>query len=590
MALGGAFSTGLTGLGTNSRNIDIIGDNIANVNTPSFKAKRAIFAAQFPQNFSLGSPPDGESGGTNPTQIGLGARLVGVETDFSNGGIENTGVNTHLALEGDGFFVLENSGVRTFTRDGQFQLNSDNQLVTASGARVQGYMADDNFNVVPGPLNNLSIPVGDMTIAEATSEITIEGNLNASGPVSTGGSVHETRTMFTDAALTPGNEATGAEDLTVGGNDLYISDGAGGSFLALEGGTDTVLTVSGVEKGGQVLPSKSFAFTDAATAATLGVDGFGSTMADYAAFLEDAFGLDSTSVGGQDLGGGVAFASGVLTITGNEGEAQALSMDTNDFLASNLGAGIPQPFVLSQTREADGETARSSFTVFDSLGTPINVDVTFVKQAVIPGGGTQWQFIAESSDTAAEDRVTGLGLLEFDANGEFVSATNTGFSIERDNGAASPQTIAMRFDAGGDAIASLSDQQSVVAAGAQDGSPIGTLESFSVGEDGVILGSFSNGLSRDIGQVALARFTNNEGLVALANNQYQAGANSGNPLIGPPAALGSGRVIAGALEQSNVDLSEEFVKMIGASTGFSASSRVITTADQMIQSLLTIGR
>jgi len=133
MGFGGAFSTGLSGLDTNSRNIDIVGDNIANVNTPAFKAKRAIFASQFPRNFSLGSPPDGESGGTNPTQIGLGSRLLGTQTNFNNGGVENTGIATHMALEGDGFFVLENGGDRTFTRDGQFQLNSENELVTATG-------------------------------------------------------------------------------------------------------------------------------------------------------------------------------------------------------------------------------------------------------------------------------------------------------------------------------------------------------------------------------------------------------------------------------------------------------------------------
>lgn len=590
MGFGGAFSTGLSGLDTNSRNIDIVGDNIANVNTPAFKAKRAIFASQFPRNFSLGSPPDGESGGTNPTQIGLGSRLLGTQTNFNNGGVENTGIATHMALEGDGFFVLENGGDRTFTRDGQFQLNSENELVTATGARVQGYGVDDNFNVVTGPLNDIAIPVGDLTIAESTSEIAIEGNLNASGPISTGGSVHDSRTMFTDAALTPGNEATGTEDLTVVGNNLYINDSAGGSFLALEGGTDTVITIEGVEKGGQALPAKTFAFTDAATAASLDVDGFGATLSEFAAFLEDAFGLDSNSVGGHDLGGSVSFAGGQLVITGNEGEAQGLQMDTNNFSASNISAGIAQPFVMTEQRVADGETARSAFTVYDSLGSPINVDLTFVKQSIVPGGGTQWQFIAESSDTAADDRVVGLGLLEFDANGQFVAATNTTFSIERDNGSASPQTIAMDFDSGNDAIASLSDQQSVIAAGGQDGSPIGTLESFSVAEDGKIVGAFSNGLSRDIGQVALARFTNAQGLVQLANNEYQTGANSGNPLIGPPSALGIGRVISGALEQSNVDLSQEFVNLISASTGFSASSRVITTADQMIQSLLAIGR
>jgi flagellar hook protein FlgE len=124
----------------------------------------------------------------------------------------------------------------------------------------------------------------------------------------------------------------------------------------------------------------------------------------------------------------------------------------------------------------------------------------------------------------------------------------------------------------------------------QDGSPIGTLDSFSVGEDGVITGSFTNGLARTIGQFALASFVNNEGLVALGNNFYGTGPNSGNPIIAAPTQFGTGRVVAGALEQSNVDLASEFVDLITASTGFSAASRVITTADELLQQLLLVGR
>jgi flagellar hook protein FlgE len=123
-----------------------------------------------------------------------------------------------------------------------------------------------------------------------------------------------------------------------------------------------------------------------------------------------------------------------------------------------------------------------------------------------------------------------------------------------------------------------------------DGSQPGTLTTFSIGTNGIISGTFSNGQSRTLGQIALATFRNNEGLVDAGNNTYTEGPNSGNAIITTPQQLSAGSVVAGALELSNVDLSSEFVELISASTGFSASSRVITTSDQLLQELLQAGR
>ncbi len=588
MALTGAFFTGLSGMDANSRSIDVIGNNIANVNTPAYKANRAQFTSQFLQTLSSGSPPSGTSGGTNPVQFGLGTRVVGVQTDFTNGGVQSTGIATHMAIEGNGYFVVNQAGSEYFTRSGQFALNSENRLVTPTGGLVQGFGVDTNFNVQTGVLSDLTIPLGSLTIAEATANANFEGNLNASGPLSSGGSVHTSRAFFTDAALTPGNEVTGAEDLTAIGNDLYISDGAGGSFMAIEGGSDAVITVSGIEKAGQVLESRSFAFsTNPAVTST--VDDSGTTLNDYIAFLDSILGTDDTLVDGVDLGGSVALnASGQIEITGNEGTVQDLGMETANFVASG-GAGVSQPMVMSKTRDADGESARTTYTVFDSLGTPLSVDVTFVKQATTAGGGTTWQWIAESNDTDTLDRVLGFGTADFDSNGLFTSASNQSFSLARDNGAISPLTVNMVFDNGVDSITALADTSSELAVVRQDGSPIGTLDSFSVGANGLITGTFTNGLARTVGQVALASFVNDEGLVGVGDSLFETGPNSGNPIIGAPTQFGAGQIVSSALEQSNVDLAEEFVNLINASTGFSASSRVITTSDELIQQLLTIG-
>jgi flagellar hook protein FlgE len=111
-----------------------------------------------------------------------------------------------------------------------------------------------------------------------------------------------------------------------------------------------------------------------------------------------------------------------------------------------------------------------------------------------------------------------------------------------------------------------------------------------VGTDGIITGSFSNGQTRRLGQVALATFTNPEGLVGGANNLFGVGPNSGEPIIAAPQTLGAGRIMGGALELSNVDLTREFIGLITASTGFSASGRVLSTSNDLLNELLLIAR
>lgn len=586
MASTTALFTGLSGLASNARRLDVIGNNIANVNTTAFKSNRMVFTPTFSRNFSLGTAPSNDRGGTNPGQVGLGATIAGTQRNFNNGAISSTGVASDVAIEGDGFFIVRSGAETMYTRSGSFQRNQNNDLVSISGANVRGFAVDEQFRVIEGNLVDINIPIGTMTLAEASRNVIFNGNLNASGTIATTGSLHETRAFYTDAGLTT-LLGTANYDLTVPGNDLYIDDGAGGSFLAIEGGAGTIMTISGVEKGGKDLGTHSFAFS---ATAVPGVDAFGTTVQDYMDFLDDVLGLDSTTITGESLGGGVAFSGGQIIITGNEGTAQQLTIETADIVATNNGAGISQPFVMTQTGDADGESVRTSFVVYDSLGSPLTVDLTFVLQSTTSGGGTTWEFIAESTDNDALDRVVGLGVVNFDSNGKFLSATNSAFSLTRTNGAVSPLTVTMQFDAGPDAISALTSSQSDLAAVSQDGSPIGTLSNFSIGEDGLISGSFTNGLTRTIGQIALAKFTNPEGLVDVGNNMFRVGPNSGTPLVTTALNFGTGRLVGGALELSNVDLSQEFINMILATTGYSASARVITTTDELMDQLLLLGR
>jgi flagellar hook protein FlgE len=587
MASTTALFTGLSGLASNARRLDVIGNNIANVNTTAFKTNRMIYAPTFSRNFSLGTAPSGATGGTNPGQIGLGTSVAGTQRNFANGAISGTGVASDVAIEGDGFFIVSSGDARYYTRGGAFQRNANNDLVTIAGDHVMGFAVDDSFEIINGSLVEINIPIGTLTLAEATRNVTFNGNLNASGDVATTGSIDASRAFYTDNGLTTLLNDPNF-DLTVAGNDLYIDDGAGGAFLALEGGAGTIITISGVEKGSKEIGTASFAFSN--TAVT-GVDDFGATLQDFMDFLGDTFGLTDTTIDGQTLGGAVSFdvATGQIVITSNEGTVQELNIETADMVASNAGSGISQPFIWSQSAQADGESVRTSFIVYDSLGTPLTVDLTFVLQETTAGEGTVWQFLAESSDNDAVDRVLGIGVVEFDSNGKFVSASNDAFSLIRGNGAISPLTVTLEFDSGSDAVSALTDSTSNLAAVFQDGSAIGTLSNFSIGEDGIISGAFTNGLSRTIGQIVLAKFTNPEGLVDVGNNKFATGPNSGTPLITSPLEFGTGRLVGGALELSNVDLSQEFINMILASTGYSAAGRVITTTDELMQQLLSIG-
>jgi len=570
MASTTSLFTGLSGLVANSRRLDVIGNNISNVNTTAFKSTRMAFAPSFSRTFSLGSAPGTTTGGTNPAQIGLGVTVASTQRNFNNGPIGGTGVTTDIAIEGDGFFIMDVAGTQHFTRAGNFLRNPNNDLVSQSGAKVLGFAVNEQFNVEDGNLVPISIPVGTLTLAEATRNVTFNGNLNAAGSVATVGSVFTGQAMFSDAALT--TPITAATDLTT--TTVYVSDGLGGSTLMFDPLVNPkVITMAGVEKGGKTIEPRSFAFSGASVA---GAADFGTTFGDFMTFVEDVLGLNNTNVGvNSNLGGSVTLnAGGQMVVEGNEGVVQELGPESIEFTVANPGAGSSTPITLNRSSFADGESVRTSFIVYDSLGTPVTVDITLVLQATTASGGTTWQMIAESDDSDQLSRIVGLSELTFDSDGTLLTASSQTLNIVRDNGADSPLTITMDFNSDAYAVSSLSDTGSNLAMVSQDGSPIGTLSNFSIAEDGRIAGSF----------------TNPEGLVDAGDNLYRSGPNSGAAFITRPREFGTGRLVGSALEQSNVDLSQEFINMILASTGNSAASRVITTTDELITQLLALGR
>lgn len=578
MASTTSLLTGLSGLVANSRRLDVIGNNISNVNTTAFKSNRMHFAPAFSRNISLGTAPGGNTGGTNPAQVGLGVTVAGTQRNFATGPINPTGIPTDLAIDGDGFFVVERAGREYYTRAGAFQRNSANDLVTISGERVRGYLIDDNFNLVTGQVRNINIPLGSLTIAEATENVNFAGNLNASGPRATTGSI----TAFNEVWQTTGGvPLTGASTLGA----LEDPDNPGNPLFPVAGGPYT-LTLTGAQKGDKTLPDS-----------TLTIDPAVTTVQDFLDFINNSLGInpgvvnpDGSTTGAQIDG------AGVLSIVGNTGSFNTIQIEAGDFqIIDNANAPVTNPFSLSTSVESDGESIRTTFIVYDSLGTPLEVDLTIVLDST-SDAGTTWRYYVESPDhidPLTPSRLITTGTLDFDNFGRLQTTSPIGVTLGRDQtGALDPLVFTLSLASGSDAVTALTDtaQQSSIAAVNQDGSPLGVLDSFSVGEDGVITGGFSNGLTRTIGQIIVATFTNPEGLIDAGNNLFSVGPNSGTALITTPGNFGTGRMIGGALEQSNVDLGQEFINLVLTQTGYSAATRVIQTTDELIQQLLVLGR
>jgi flagellar hook protein FlgE len=300
-------------------------------------------------------------------------------------------------------------------------------------------------------------------------------------------------------------------------------------------------------------------------------------------FFDDVFGIDET------LAPGVQFAAGQFVIEGNVGEDNDIDFEDANLIV-NPDTAPTAPIEFNKTQDADGESVRTQFVAYDSLGNPLNIDMTFVLENK-DNTGTQWRFFAESEDDSDLDRQLSTGLINFDTDGKLISTIDGSITIDRNNtGAFTPQQIDLGFEDEFGSVSALYDVRSQVSAVNQDGSQIGTLEDFNIAENGTITGVFSNGLLRTLGQIPLAMFANNAGLTEVGGSQFRAGVNSGIATVVTATTGGSGKVIGRSLELSNVELSEEFINLISAQTGYSANSRIISTSDQLIQELLATVR
>ena len=577
MASTTAISSGLSGMNANARSIDVIGNNVANVNTTAFKSSRMMFSTATSHTTSEGTAPSDTSGGSNPFQVGQGVTIAGTQRNMSEGVPISTGDGRDLAIEGAGFFVLRKGEDSLYARAGAFRPDADNQLAAVSGERLQGYGVDSNYNIVPGSLTDIAVPVGKLKVAAATTIARFSGNLNSNGSLPTQGSLV---TLGSTAALGLRTVSAAAPALSTRLIDIEDpSLPASGTPLFASGQS---LQMRNAEKGGKALPTA--AMTINAT----------TTVQDLNTFLTQSLGIDS-SVGanpdGRTPGAMLDPQTGLLSIVGNTGGVSDLDIDSNDLrLLTSTGDMVRAPFVATKLADADGESVRTTFAAFDSLGAEVAIDVSMVMDGK-DSTGTRWRYYAESADDSDITTQLATGTIRFDTDGRPTTTALAPITIDRGGtGAASPLGIDLDFAQAVSGLTSLASEKSELSATFRDGAPLGTLGGFTVGTDGIITGSFSNGLTRTLGQVALATFTNPEGLAEAGGSMFNITPASGIAVTTAPGSFGSGELLSGALEGSNVDLGEEFTKMILASTGYSASSRVIRTADELLQQLLVLGR
>lgn len=349
----------------------------------------------------------------------------------------------------------------------------------------------------------------------------------------------------------------------------------------------------GARKGGRNLEDKKFTITDT------------STVQDLVSFMEDAMGIQSDSndsanpmpgsaneIAGETgtLLPGAYIRNGKIRFVSNNGEDNAVSIDLTSFrIKSPTGAVTTPNVAFGSVQTAKGQSAVADFISYDTLGLPIRTRVTAVLESR-DDNATVYRWFADSADNSPATGAgisVGTGLLTFDGNGNFISATKTTVAIDRSG---LPSVSPLQFDIDFSKVSGLATADASLAASRQDGSPPGTLTSYVIGEDGTVRGVFSNGVSRDLGQVRLARFANPQGLEQRGQNMYAQGINTGLPIEGRPGENGIGTVVAGSLELSNTDIGGDLVDLVLASTQYRSNARVITATQQLFDELLNLRR
>ena len=539
--------TGASGLLAHQQKLEVVANNIANINTTAYKTQNVTFSDLIYTDRSSAVGANGTiRGGVNPIQIGNGVGLAEVSQNFAQGVLSGTGAAYDFAIEGEGFFVLQGSQ-QNFTRDGSFSIDSDGYLVDPStGSQVQ------RVGAVGEPINNetgfqdpgdtrILIPLGVSVPGNATTDAAFRGNLPASAvPALT--EILTTSIPLT-ASDTPATNTTLLNDL-----DLNTSDYTTGDSIDLFGTN---------------ADGTSFAVSLPVDATT--------TIADLVAAADAA--IDGASVGFSPAGN-------ILITADDPGDVQ-LDLQIADDTFSVGGTRFSDASFIAETAGKDPDEVVSTIQVYDTRGEPHAINVTFSKEDFNSWNAT---FSPATPSTTMTDFE--INDIRFSENGDFqaVNGLGDGDSNIRFNINTLAGSQEVEFD-----LSDLTHRATNYSATFdQDGFPPGTIVSINVGGDGTLSGIASNGRRVNVAQLAIARFSNNQGLENVGDNYYIQTANSGSPDIGSGQSAGRGSIRGAQLESSNVDLALEFTQLIIAQRAFSASARSLTVATEVLQELNNI--
>lgn len=638
---------GVSGIQNHQTWLDIIGNNIANVNTVGFKSSRASFAEILTQTLRSGTAPHSGFGGTNPMQVGLGMQLMSVDTQFLQGMFESTGSYTDLAIQGNGFFVLSNGNQKYFTRSGAFNIDAEGYLTAQGGTmRVQGFMANQlgiiTNNMAP---SDIQIPFSMKAPANATTEISLYCNLNAEATDSDSTLIDAGTTGVSQVTGQAVNGAGGTHTITITGSNATQGSGTGvHNTTALPGDLElntTLGTFTGITNydnfqikvdGGAYITienlSSSSTISDLISAVNTQVSGVTASLENGEIQLTRDWYGSGTSVemtgdifteifnnggaGGWSYTDGDASTLQAVDSFAPSGGGSAivtnltLQADSTTGLITNItnvgGGGItvfaapstssPPGGMAAGTLVIDTEdtTHSTSIVAYDSLGGEHTLNVNFTKTAV----QNTWEWEIEV-DEPAQVINGNTGTVTFNNDGSLSAFNYNGgvlsFSFNPNNGAASVVNIDIDPGTVGgmSGITQLASPTTTIVQ-SQNGYGMGDLNNISIDENGTIKGSFTNDQTLTLAQIVLADFHNPQGLLKEGGNLYRVSANTGDPIYGLAQTNLGSTIYSGYVEMSNVDLSKQFADMIIAQRGFQASARVVTTSDSMLDEIIRLKR
>lgn len=562
--------SGVAGLKTHQTRMDVIGNNIANVNTTAYKSSSMTFSELMSQTTQKASGANATTGvgGTNAKQIGLGVKAGAINTAITTqGSAQSTGNPFDIMITGDNFFVVNNGSENFFTRDGSFYVDgAGNLAMTSTGYNVMGWGVDETTgNIKQDTVSALRImSAANMTYPpEATTQANISGILDENDKDVTSANGKTVNLNFFDARgysytakftfKQSGGDKTNEYSMEL--NKILDSTGKEIDISTLEFGnrsqqkmeTKVTLNTDAYNWDGKVLKTKDGTTEVANLADIFNQDGSLITPQDDAAAQKQQKALDAIAKAYGYEGSTDEFLN--LYITSAADPKQQLTMQD---LLGNMMAGKTTDIL-----PADGSTITMEGRYFE--GTTVVFNKNTGKLESVGGSTTNLGVNAAFSQLGGNFSDITIDL------SECTNYDNKGTST----------------------IGATSGDLDGLGTGRRLGDMIGV----SIQKDGMIYASYDNGMTKLLGQIATAAFANASGLEKEGDNLYSATLNSGEfDGIGVDITAGGGYMSTGQLEMSNVDLSSEFTEMITTQRGFQANSRIITVSDTLLEELTNLKR